>query len=70
MYGPLNGVRIALVVLAVIAVVTASVIGQTLGALILAAAVGVHAYGWMYLKRKAQESVSASETPSTLELGR
>ncbi len=68
MYGPLNGVRIALVTLAVIAVATASAIGQTLGAFILAAAVGMHAYGWMYLKRKAQES--APESPSTLEVGR
>jgi len=64
MYGPLNGARVALVTLAVIAVVTLAVLGQTVGALLLATGVGFHAYGWVYLKRKAVEA------QSTAELGR
>jgi EamA domain-containing membrane protein RarD len=64
MYGPLNGVRIALVALAVLAVITLAVLGETVGALALAAGVAFHAYGWVYLKRKA------AETKSSAELGR
>lgn len=61
MYGPLNGVRIALVTVAVIAVVALAAIGQTIGALVLAAGVALHGYGWVYLRRKATESESPAE---------
>ena len=61
MYGPLNGVRIALVTLAAIAVIVAAAIGQTVGALVLAAGIALHGYGWAYLKRKAAEAESAAE---------
>lgn len=65
MYGPLNGVRVALVTLAGLAVITLLAVGQPLGALFLAAGVALHGYGWVYLKRKA-----AQPDRSPLELGR
>ncbi len=51
MFGPLNGVRTALVVLAVLAAVSAIALGHRLAGLVLLAAVGVHGMGWWYLYR-------------------
>lgn len=53
MFGPLNGVRTALVVMAAIAAVIAAALGWWWAAVILLAGVGVHGLGWFYLWRKA-----------------
>lgn len=48
-FGPLNGVRTALVVLAGIAAIAAAVLGEWVMAALLAAGVAVHGVGWWYL---------------------
>ena len=55
MYGPLNGVRTALVVTAVLAGIAAAFLGEFLVAGVLAAAVGVHGLGWWYLSKQSPE---------------
>ncbi len=56
MFGPLNGVRSALVVLAVVAALAAAFLGQLTVTLILLAGVAVHGAGWWYLwSKRAQE---------------
>lgn len=50
MYGPLNGVRVALVAGAVVAALAAFVAGFPGAGLVLLVAVGVHGLGWMYLR--------------------
>lgn len=49
MFGPLNGVRSALVVTVVIAALAAVLLGQYLVAVVLGAGVVVHGLGWWYL---------------------
>lgn len=49
MFGPLNGVRIALVAMAVVAAVAAAISGYFLASLVLLVAVGIHGLGWLYL---------------------
>ena len=51
MFGPLNGVRTALVVTVVIAALAAVVLGQYLVAVVFAAGVFVHGLGWWYLHK-------------------
>jgi hypothetical protein len=55
MYGPLNGVRTALVVTVVIAAIAAAILGEFLVAAVFAAGVGVHGLGWWYLRKHAAE---------------
>lgn len=55
MYGPLNGVRTALVVTAVVAGVAAAFLGEFLVSAVLAAGVGVHGLGWWYLSKQSPE---------------
>jgi len=55
MYGPLNGVRTALVVTAVLAGISAAFLGEYLVAVVLAAGVGVHGLGWWYLSKQSSE---------------
>lgn len=52
MFGPLNGVRVALVISAAVAAVVAAVIGYWAVTLVLALGVGVHGLGWLYLYRQ------------------
>lgn len=52
MFGPLNGVRIALVVAAALAAITSFVAGYTLAGLVLLAGVLLHGAGWLYLYGK------------------
>lgn len=52
MFGPLNGVRTALVILAGLTAVVAAVVGQPLVAVVLALGVAVHGLGWWYLYRQ------------------
>jgi biotin transporter BioY len=49
MFGPLNGVRVALVASAVIASIVAFATGFPLAGAILAGGVLVHGAGWLYL---------------------
>lgn len=53
MYGPLNGVRAALVTLAILAALAAAILGQWLVTLILGTGVALHGLGWMYMARHA-----------------
>jgi Tfp pilus assembly protein PilO len=55
MFGPLNGVRTALVITAAVAAVLAGVFGQWIMTLMLLAGVAVHGAGWWYLYKRHQE---------------
>ena len=48
-YGPLNGVRIALVAAAVVAALAALFVGFVGAAIVLLVAVVIHGLGWRYL---------------------
>lgn len=52
MFGPLNGVRVALVAAAAIAALIALGTGFTLAGLVLLVAIAVHGLGWLYLYRQ------------------
>jgi hypothetical protein len=54
MFGPLNGVRTALVISAAIAALSAAAFGQWVMAGMLLAGVAVHGYGWWYLYKRHQ----------------
>ncbi len=56
MFGPLNGVRVALVITAAMAALAAVLIGEYLGAAVLAAAIGLHGLGWWFLWREHERS--------------
>ena len=60
MYGPLNGVRAALVTLAVLAALGAAVLGHWIVTLVLGIGVALHGLGWLYL---AQQAKIGSEEP-------
>lgn len=49
MFGPLNGVRVALVAGAVLAAITALFSGYVAAGLVLLAGVALHGLGWLYL---------------------
>lgn len=51
MFGPLNGVRTALVITAAIAAIAAALLGEWVMATLLFAAVALHGLGWWYLSR-------------------
>jgi hypothetical protein len=55
MFGPLNGVRTALVITAVIAGLLAAVFGQWAMTAALFAGVALHGWGWWYLYKRHQE---------------
>lgn len=55
MFGPLNGVRTALVAGAAMAAVVAAILGHWTVTLVLMLAVAVHGLGWLYLYRRHQE---------------
>jgi len=52
MFGPLNGVRVALVVAAFLTAIVSALLGHALAAAILLAAVAVHGAGWWYLYQR------------------
>jgi hypothetical protein len=52
MFGPLNGVRTALVTAAALAALLAGVLGQWIVAVVLLLGVAVHGLGWLYLYRR------------------
>jgi 4-hydroxybenzoate polyprenyltransferase len=63
MFGPLNGVRVALVAAAAIAAVVALGAGFTLAGLVLLVGIAVHGLGWLYLYRQGDESRSGPRAP-------
>jgi uncharacterized membrane protein YdcZ (DUF606 family) len=48
-FGPLNGVRTALVIAAAIAALVSLIAGYPTAAAVLAFGVGIHGLGWLYL---------------------
>lgn len=52
MFGPLNGVRTALVIMAALAALLAALFGQWVMAVFLASGVALHGLGWWYLARR------------------
>jgi hypothetical protein len=52
MFGPLNGVRVALVCFAIVAALAALIAGYPVVALVLGVGVAVHGLGWLYLYRQ------------------
>ncbi len=52
MFGPLNGVRIALVSAAALAAIAALLLGHFMVSIVLLLGVGVHGLGWLYLYRQ------------------
>ena len=52
MYGPLNGVRVALVAAAAVAAIAALIAGYPFVAAVLLTGVAVHGLGWLYLYRQ------------------
>ena len=55
MFGPLNGVRTALVVTAALAAVIAGFFGEWIMSALLLAGVAVHGWGWWYLYKRHQQ---------------
>lgn len=53
MFGPLNGVRSALVAVAALTTVAAAALGYWTAAAVLAAAIAIHGLGWWYLWKDA-----------------
>lgn len=51
-FGPLNGVRVALVIAATLAALAALGFGYVAAGLVLLAGVAVHGLGWLYLYRR------------------
>jgi ABC-type proline/glycine betaine transport system permease subunit len=49
MFGPLNGVRTALVVAAGIAAIASFIVGAPIAGVVLLTAVLAHGLGWLYL---------------------
>jgi len=52
MFGPLNGVRVALVALAGVAAVAGLIAGYPVVTLVLVLGIAVHGLGWLYLYRQ------------------
>lgn len=54
MFGPLNGVRVALVSAAAAAGLAAIIAGYVGAGVVLLVGVGIHGLGWLYLYNKAR----------------
>lgn len=54
MFGPLNGVRTALVIGAALAALVAAILGYWSVTVVLAVAIAIHGLGWLYLYRRHQ----------------
>ncbi len=57
MFGPLNGVRTALVIGAAIAALVAAAMGEWTVTAVLGAAIAAHGAGWLYLYRQHEDSL-------------
>lgn len=64
-FGPLNGVRTALVAGAAFAAVVAALFGQWIVTIVLALAVAIHGLGWLYLYRQHQAESEPSPADGT-----
>ncbi len=62
MFGPLNGVRTALVILAAMAAALALVFGQWVMAGMLLAGVAVHGAGWWYLYHRGEAQTRSTSS--------
>ena len=80
-FGPLNGVRVALVTLAVLAALFAAALGYWMVTLVLVVGVALHGFGWLYLSSTSQDRTGRvplspgtsslnQECPGQLEPGR
>ena len=65
MFGPLNGVRVALVTLAVLAALLAAILGYWSVSLILLIGVAIHGFGWLYLAQQAKPDVTDPAEPAS-----
>lgn len=61
MFGPLNGVRTALVVGAAVAALVAGALGHWAVTLVLGLGVAIHGLGWLYLYRAHQRNLTSSD---------
>jgi hypothetical protein len=52
MFGPLNGVRVALVALAGVAALAGLIAGHPVVTVVLVLGIAVHGLGWLYLYRQ------------------
>ncbi|MFO7292401.1 MAG: hypothetical protein FWJ92_06805 [Actinomycetes bacterium] len=57
MFGPLNGVRTALVIGAGLAAVVGAILGHWAVTAVLGLAVAIHGLGWLYLYRRHQQEL-------------
>jgi hypothetical protein len=57
MNSSLNTARIALVSLAVVAAVVATLLGQYVATAVLLAGVAIHGFGWVYLARQKRRDL-------------
>ena len=57
MFGPLNGVRTALVIGAALAALVAAILGYWFVTVVLAVAIAIHGLGWLYLYRRHQQEL-------------
>lgn len=55
MFGPLNGVRAALVAAAVVTAIIAFALGQPLAGSFLLAGVAIHGAGWLWLYQRKRD---------------
>lgn len=58
MFGPLNGVRVALVAGAVLAAIAALFTGYIAAGIVLLVGVALHGLGWLYLYNQRPEVVN------------
>jgi hypothetical protein len=58
MFGPLNGVRTALVIGAALAALVGAALGHWAVTLVLGLGVAVHGLGWLYLYRLGQRDLT------------
>lgn len=56
MFGPLNGVRVALVAGAVLAAIAALFTGYVAAGIVLLVGVALHGLGWLYLYNQSPEA--------------
>ena len=57
MFGPLNGVRTALVIGAAVAALVAAAMGEWMVTAVLGVAIVAHGFGWLWLYRQHEESL-------------
>ncbi|MFP3913328.1 MAG: hypothetical protein ACLFWM_00505 [Actinomycetota bacterium] len=66
MFGPLNGVRTALVIGAALTALVAAVLGQWTVTVVLGLGVAVHGLGWLYLYQVRRRDMAVPPGPPDL----